>query len=32
MVSLQWQLSTTLTNPDGGACSAKFTVENVSFY
>jgi hypothetical protein len=32
MVSLQWQLSTTLANPDGGTCSAKFTVANVSFY
>jgi hypothetical protein len=32
MVSLQWQLSSTLTNPDGGTCSAKFTVTNVSFY
>jgi hypothetical protein len=32
MVSLQWQLSTTLANPDGGTCSASFTVTNVSFY
>ena len=32
MVSLQWQLSTTLANPDGGMCSAKFTIANVSFY
>jgi len=32
MVSLQWQLSTTLANPDGGTCSANFTVTNVSFY
>jgi len=32
MVSLQWQLSTTTANPDGGACSANFTVANVSFY
>ena len=32
MVSLQWQLSTTLANPDGGTCSALFTVANVAFY
>jgi hypothetical protein len=32
MVSLQWQLSTTLANPDGGTCSAELTVANVSFY
>jgi len=32
MVSLQWQLSTTLTHVDGGSCWAQFTVANVSFY
>jgi hypothetical protein len=32
MVSLQWQLSTTTSSPDGGSCWAKFTVSNVSFY
>ena len=32
MVSLQWQLSSTPTNPDGGTCSASFTVANVAFY
>lgn len=32
MVSLQWQLSTTLATLDAGACSASFTVKNVAFY
>jgi hypothetical protein len=32
MVSLQWQLSTTLAHLDGGSCWAQFTVANVSFY
>jgi len=32
MVGLQWQLSTTLANPDGGSCLAQFTVENVKLY
>jgi hypothetical protein len=32
MVGVQWQLSTTLANPDNGSCAANFTVENVMFY
>jgi hypothetical protein len=32
VVSVQWELLGPGTGPDGGACSASFTVENVAFY
>ena len=32
LLTVQWQLSSPAGAPDGGACSASFTVENVKFY
>jgi hypothetical protein len=32
IVTVQWALSGTIGGADGGACSASFTVSNVSFY
>ena len=31
IVDVEWQLSAP-TGPDGGSCSADFTIENVAFY